>query len=104
MPTIRELPNFREWLTAIKDKATRGAILARIAKLKLGLTGDAKSLGGGLHEARIHPGPGSGLYYVTVGAETIVLLVGGPTSTQASDINEARKLAESLDLSKGETP
>lgn len=45
---------------------------------------------------RIHFGPGYRLYFVSRGAQMIVLLCGGDKSSQARDIGAAKKLAEEL--------
>lgn len=67
-----------------------------MARLELGQTGDAKSLGLGLFEMRIHTGPGYRIYFCWRGLELVLLLCAGNKSDQARDIWRARKIAETL--------
>ena len=97
MLTVRQLPEFSELLNRLTDKQVRGAVLARIKRLQLGLLGDAKSVGGGVSELRIHLGAGWRLYFTRRGTQLIVLLVGGSKRTQQADIKHAIQLAEMLD-------
>jgi putative addiction module killer protein len=46
---------------------------------------------------RINYGPGYRVYIKQRGAEFVVLLCGGDKSTQAADINLAKKLASELE-------
>lgn len=59
----------------------------------MGHSGDAKALGPGLYELRIHLGPGYRIYFLRDGDDVIVLLCAGDKSNQQSDINTARQLA-----------
>ena len=56
-----------EYLGSLKDAATRARIEIRLAKLAMGLFGDSKSLGSGLHELRVDYGPGYRVYYANIG-------------------------------------
>jgi putative addiction module killer protein len=78
-----------EWLSRFRDGATRARIVARIDRLKAGLFGDWKSVGGGVCELRIDHGPGFRVYYGQEGNTLILLLCGGDKSTQAKDIEIA---------------
>jgi putative addiction module killer protein len=62
-------------------------------RVGLGNLGDARPVGDGVSELRIHYGPGYRLYFVRRGAEIIVLLCGGDKPTQARDIKGAKALA-----------
>jgi putative addiction module killer protein len=89
---IRQTVTFARWLDGLKDLSGRSAILQRLVRLQRGLLGDAKALGGGLHELRIDRGPGYRLYFTRQGEVVIVLLCGGDKSSQNRDIARARQL------------
>lgn len=93
MIEIRETVTFSAWLKALRDSQSRARIAARVRRLAFGNAGDARPVGEGISELRIHCGPGYRVYYVQRGAVLIVLLCGGDKSTQARDIATARKLA-----------
>lgn len=57
------------------------------------LVSDAKPLGQGISELRIHYGPGYRIYFQKRGGTIIILLCGGDKSTQANDIAAAKRLA-----------
>jgi putative addiction module killer protein len=78
-----------EWLEGLRDSPTRGRIVARLDRLKAGLLGDWKSVGGSICELRIDHGPGYRVYYRQEGKTLILLLCGGDKSTQAKDIETA---------------
>ena len=78
-----------EWLAGLRDGGTRARIVARLDRLKAGLLGDWKSVGGGVCELRIDHGPGYRVYYGQAGKTLILLLCGGDKSTQAKDIEIA---------------
>ena len=54
---------FREWLRSLKDLRAKAQIRKRINRLRLGNFGDAKSVGGGVMELRLHFGPGYRVYF-----------------------------------------
>ena len=60
----------------------------------MGHFGDAKSVGAGIFEMRIHHGPGYRLYYMRDGVKVVVLLCGGHKGTQMRDIERASQLAK----------
>ena len=49
---------FTQWLRGLRDGQTRNRIRQRIARVRLGNFGDARSVGEGVHELRIQFGPG----------------------------------------------
>ena len=67
--------------------------MARIDRLALGNPGDVAPVGEGVSELRIHAGPGYRIYFMNRGEEIIILLCGGYKSSQARDIEIARRLA-----------
>jgi putative addiction module killer protein len=58
--------------------------------LRVGILGDAKSVGGCVSELRIDWGPGYRVYYRTVETTVMVLLCGGDKRKQSADIKKAR--------------
>lgn len=97
MFSIRPLPEFTVWLDGLKDDTVRGAIVARIKRLELGLMADVQPVGHGVSELRIHLGAGWRLYFIQRGLQVIVLLAGGSKRTQKRDIKRAKTLAAMLD-------
>ena len=89
MITIRTLPQFDDWLSGLRDGVTKRRLVANL--------GDIKPVGSGIFEMREHFGPGWRMYYVQRGTVLIVMLGGGDKSTQDADINEAKRLADSLE-------
>lgn len=83
---------FGDWLATCGDLEARARILVRIARLEAGLTGDCKSVGGGLWELRIDHGPGYRVYFARVGMQIVLLLCAGDKRTQRRDIERARNL------------
>src|SRR5688572_13588854 len=74
---IQRTEAFFKWLAGLRHAKGTARILARLDSVRLGNLGDSRSLGGGLHEMRIHTGPGYRLYFAPRGEIAIVLLCGG---------------------------
>lgn len=74
----------------------KGADYIRIRRISLGNFGDVKAVGGGVRELRIDYGPGYRVYFVQRGNELIILLGGGDKRTQGSDIDAAKRLAQTV--------
>jgi len=81
----------------LRDRKAVARILIRIEALGRGHTGDARALGGGLHELRIHYGPGYRVYFTRRAGKLIMLLCGGDKASQRRDIARAEALMEQLD-------
>ena len=64
---------------------------------KEGNLGDCESVGDGVHEMRVHLGPGYRLYFVHRGQRIIFLLLGGDKASQRRDIKAAKAMARELD-------
>jgi putative addiction module killer protein len=93
MLDVRKTAEFRDWIDALRDRRAKAKVLARIDRLANGNPGDVKPVGEGISEMRIDYGPGYRVYYVQRGQRYILLLAGGDKSTQAADIDEAKRLA-----------
>ena len=77
MIEILKTDTFDRWLRALRDRAARLRIQARIDRLADGHFGDCKPVGEGVSELRIFHGPGYRLYFIRRGGALIVLLCGG---------------------------
>lgn len=94
---LRQTAIFRDWFLRLSDVVVRTRIEARIDRLSLGHFGDAKSVGEGISELRIHIGPGYRVYFTQRDGRLILLLCGGDKSTQRRDIARAKLLARDLE-------
>jgi putative addiction module killer protein len=65
-------------------------LVNRLARLRLGVFGDAKPVGHGVSELRVHHGPGYRTY-IGINADTIVMLCGGKKDRQSKDIVRAKR-------------
>jgi putative addiction module killer protein len=83
---------FADWFDGITDSKAQARIMARLARLRLGLYGDVKPVkgSGGLSELRIDTGPGYRVYFREYGKNQILLLCGGTKRTQNRDIEQAK--------------
>ena len=95
--TIKKTRHFLEWESQLRDFRAQIRIQTRIRRLSLGNAGDAKSVGEGVMEMRIHYGPGYRVYFTRRGSELVILLVGGDKSTQSRDIELAKRIANSIE-------
>ena len=80
---------FQEWLSGLKDKKARSAVLTRIDRLRSGNLGDAKRVSGDVYELRIHYGAGYRVYFGDLDGETVMVLFGGSKRTQKRDFQNA---------------
>ncbi|MBI5596009.1 MAG: type II toxin-antitoxin system RelE/ParE family toxin [Elusimicrobia bacterium] len=80
----------QDWFRSL-DSGAASIVSGRLNRLRRGLFGDAKNLGGGLWELRIDAGPGYRVYYGVDGRRLVVLLRAGQKRSQAADIGKARK-------------
>ncbi len=101
MLEVRPLPEFVTWLDTLADTTVRGAVLARLDRLEVGLKGDVQPVGEGVSEMRIHIGAGWRIYFTQRGTQLIVLLAGGSKGTQKKDIKRAKALAALLNRAEG---
>lgn len=100
MIEIRQTDVFSKWLRSLRDIQARARIQARIDRLESGNPGDAKPVGNGVSEMRIHYGPGYRVYFIERGSELTVLLAGGDKDSQTADIERAIALSKELDDGK----
>ena len=82
---------FTDWLKKLRNRQASERIHIQIDRLALGNTGDYKSLGNGIHELRIHYGPGYRVYYGKTGKRIVLLLCGGNKTSQQQDIKRAKQ-------------
>jgi len=93
---IRQSDVFSHWLSDLRDARAKARVIARIDSAKFGNLGDAKSVGGGVDEMRIHVGAGYRIYFARTGKTVLLLLCGGDKSSQARDIARAKRLLTEL--------
>lgn len=96
MKEILQTEVFRRWEKNLTDRRVKTVIATRLFCLANGLSGDAKPVGEGVSELRIHHGPGYRIYYKQQGNLIIILLCGGDKHSQESDILLAKKLSNSI--------
>ena len=97
MITVRETDYFKEWIRNLNDKVTQSIINARIRRISAGNFGDTKSVGGSVSELRINYGSGYRVYFTRRGQEIIILLCGGDKSSQNTDIETAKRIAQNIE-------
>jgi putative addiction module killer protein len=97
MIEVRQTEEFAQWLASLRDDVATKRIKQRIARVQIGLFGDAKSVGDGLSELRIDHGPGYRVYFMRRGDILVILLCGGDKGSQARDISRAKAMAEQLE-------
>ena len=96
MPQTREYEDrdgqspFGAWFDGL-DPDAAAKVRRSVAKLEAGLKPSAKSVGKGVHEAKIDFGPGYRVYFAFDGKELILLLGGGEKHGQDDDVAAAQK-------------
>ncbi|MGA9462884.1 MAG: type II toxin-antitoxin system RelE/ParE family toxin [Terracidiphilus sp.] len=94
MVEFKQTETFRKWRIRLKDQRIRVLIASRLDRVAFGNARDAKPVGQGISELRIDYGPGYRIYFMKRGNTIIILLCGGDKSTQAKDIQTAKRLAK----------
>jgi len=84
---------YARWHRRLRDRNARRRVDARVLSLAEGNTGDARAVGEGVSELRIHYGPGYRIYFTRRGRRLVILLAGGDKDSQRRDIETARRLA-----------
>jgi len=90
---FKQTETFRKWRIRLKDQRGRALIASRLDRLAYGNAGDVRPVGQGISELRIDYGPGFRVYFQKRGETIVILLCGGDKSTQAKDIQTAKRLA-----------
>ena len=80
---------FARWFDDLDAQAAAKVTVA-LTRLERGNLSNAKGVGGGVQEFRIHWGPGYRLYFAQEGDTLILLLCGGTKRRQQDDIAEAQ--------------
>lgn len=78
-----------DWMDGLQDRTARARIVKRIDRLRLGLRGDRRPVGGRVFELRIDHGPGYRICAAQVGITVILLLCAGDKRTQQRDVEIA---------------
>lgn len=79
---------FEEWFSSLHSEA-RAKVAAAIVRLEQGNLSNAKPVGEGVLEYRIHFGPGYRVYFGRDGEVLVILLNGGTKTRQQRDIRVA---------------
>lgn len=87
---------FDKWLKKLNNRPAKAVIQVHINRLIENKLGNLRSLGGGVYEKKINFGPGYRLYVIIYQLTALILLCGGDKSTQQSDIQQAKKLAQEV--------
>lgn len=87
--TAAEKSPFGDWFRKLDATAAAKVVIA-ISRLEAGNVSNVKSVGQGVHEYRIHFGPGYRVYFGTDGDTLIILLAGGSKQRQHRDIADAQ--------------
>ena len=94
MLEILKTQEFERWIKALRDRAARVRVQARIDRLAFGNPGQHRVLTGGVTEMKIDFGPGYRVYFAKRGTRLVLLLAGGDKATQQQDIELAMRLAK----------
>ena len=82
---------FTGWFNRLDAKSAAKVTVA-LKRMGMGNLSNAKSVGGGVFECRLHIGPGYRIYFGKDGDALVVLLRGGTKKRQQADIDKARNL------------
>ncbi len=82
---------FSDWLASLRDTKIRAKIRMRLDRVSLGNLGNCRGVGDGVQELHIDYGPGYRVYFSQAGTAIVLLLCEGDKSTQANDIEQAKR-------------
>jgi putative addiction module killer protein len=94
---IRQTVVFADWLDGLRDAMAVKRIKQRLARVQIGLFGDAKSVGEGVSELRVDHGPGYRVYFSRRGDVVVILLCGGDKGSQRRDIVRAKDINKEVE-------
>src|SRR5574344_1155899 len=83
----------KEWLNSL-DKPTKARVQSRLTRLLENNFGDYKKIDNEISELRLKFGSGYRIYYTEVDNTIVLLINGGDKSTQAKDIQNAKKILQ----------
>lgn len=92
---------YSEWLGSL-DRPVKVRVITRVDRVRRGLLGDCRSVGGGVFELRLDFGSGYRVYFGQQGDAIVVLLCGGDKDSQADDIKKAKGYWHALNLRRTE--
>lgn len=95
---------FEQAFDGLQDARAALRITTTVDKLERGLRPSVRTVGEGVHEAKIDYGPGYRVYFGLDGTELIVLLLCGDKRTQDGDIQFAHVLWAEYRQRKGLPP
>jgi len=87
--TLEGVDVFQNWLTQLRDKQPKVAVIRRVNRVEAGNFGDHKFCRDGVWELRLDVGPGYRVYYALTGKQVVLLLCGEDKGSQAADIDRA---------------
>ena len=96
MIEVRQTEFYARWYRRLRDRNAREIIDYRIRRLARGNPGNARAVGEGVLELRIHYGPGYRIYFTRRGRRLVILPAGGDMDSQSLDIETARRLAREI--------
>ena len=81
---------YYKWESKLSRRA-RAIISARLARIRIGIFGDCKSIKGvkGIYEIRIHLEAGYRIYFGKYKEKIVLLICGGDKSTQKRDVQKS---------------
>lgn len=82
---------FIERLSSLRDERAAAKIKTRLARVRLGNFGNARSVGEGVQELKIDYGPGYRVYFGQRGNELVISLCGGDKGDQNAHIKRAKE-------------
>ncbi len=97
MYEIRQTRRYARWFRKLRDPEARARVLVGIRRLSLRLPTDTKSVGAGVHELRLHFGPGYRVYFKRRNDRLTLLLAAGDKDSQVGDIEAAKRIAAQIE-------